>query len=355
MSLVVRIPGTGIPDVMETATVAVVEPSAGEVRVAIELIGVNFADVMIRMGLYPDAPPFPMVPGYEAVGTIEAVGEGVPETRIGESVLVLAKFGCYAEHVCVPSLFALRRPDNVDLRDAAALAVNWLTAYQMLEVMAPPRPGETVLIHGAAGGVGQAAVQLAQRRGARVIGSASPAKHDMLRQQGLDLVFDSRRTSFAATVQAATGGRGADVVLEPRHGRWILESYKSAAVAGRVVLHGFAAAATGKRGSRWSALKTVLEAPWLRINPISLMNDNKALMGVNLGRLWHDSDLLLGWLEELMGWLASGEIKPRLDRIYPLERADLAHHRLQDRLNFGKILLATSRYTGDDVVSGETA
>jgi len=349
MTSAVSIRRAGAPEMMDVVTIDVPAPGPGEVRVALELIGVNFADVMIRMGLYPDAPALPLVPGYEGAGRIESVGEGVDADRIGEAVLVLAKSGCYAEHVVVPARFALRRPDGVDVRDAAALAVNWLTAYQMLEVMAPPRPGETVLIHGAAGGVGQAAVRLARRRGARVIGSASPSKHEILRGQGLAMVFDSRRSSFAATVRAATGGRGADVVLEPRHGRWILESYRAAAPAGRVVMHGFAAAATGKQGSRWSALRTVIEAPWFRINPISLMNDNKALMGVNLGRLWNDADLLLGWLDELMCWLADGEIKPTIDSIYPLERADLAHHRLQDRLNVGKILLATSCYQGDDI------
>lgn len=341
MSLRLTIPRTGAPEVLRVEEGPAPHPGPGEVRVRVDAVGVNFADVMMRIGLYPDAPPFPFTPGYEAAGVVDAVGEGVDPAREGEPVLALARHGCYAEHVCVPQAFALRRPDGVGALQGAALAVNWLTAYQMLEVMAPPRPGETVLVHGAAGGVGLAAVRLAQRRGAHVLGSASPAKHAALHELGVGLTFDSRRTRFAATVRAATGGRGADVVLEPRHGAWILESYRAAAPAGRVVLHGFAGAATGKSGSRWSALRTLAGVPWLRINPLSLMNDNKALMGVNLARMWDQADRLLAWLRELLDLAAAGEIVSRIDSVYGLADAAAAHHRLQDRANIGKVLLAT--------------
>lgn len=340
MSLRMTLDGTGGPEAFRAVDSPDPTPGPGEVRVRVDAAGVNFADVMMRMGLYPDAPPFPLVCGYEAAGVIDAVGEGVDPSREGEPVTALARSGCYAEHVVVPAAFALRRPDGVGALQGAALAVNWLTAYQMLEVMAPPRAGETVLVHGAAGGVGLAAVRLAQRRGARVIGSASPAKHAVLRELGVESPFSSQRKRFAATVRAATGGRGADVVLEPRHGAWIMESYRAAAPAGRVVLHGFADAAAGRRGSRLAALRTLAGVPWLRINPISLMNDNKALMGVNLARMWDESSRLLGWLEELLRLLAAGEIASRVDRVYRLEDAGAAHRRLQDRANIGKVLLA---------------
>jgi len=341
VSLRLVLPGTGAPEVFQVRDEAAPSPAPGEVRVRVDAAGVNFADVMMRLGLYPDAPPFPLTPGYEAAGTVDAVGDGVSADRLGEPVVALARHGCYAEHVCVPAAFAVRRPHGVGALQGAALAVNWLTAYQMLEVMAPPRAGETVLVHGAAGGVGLAAVRLAQRRGARVIGSASPGKHAALREAGVVSAFPSDQKRFAGTVRAATGGRGADVVLEPRHGRWIGESYRAAAPCGRVVLHGFAAAATGKRASRWGALRTLAGVPWLSINPISLMNDNKALMGVNLARMWEESDRLLGWLAELLELLAAGEIASRIDRVHRLEDAAAAHHRLQDRGNIGKVLLAT--------------
>lgn len=344
MSLRLWIPSSGPPEVFRAERGDRPDPGTGEVRVRVDAAGVNFADVMIRMGLYPDAPPFPMVPGYEAAGAIDAVGPEVDPGRVGEPVIALARSGCYAESVCVPAEFALRRPEGVGALQGAALAVNWLTAYQMLEVMAPPAPGGTVLIHGAGGGVGLAAARLARRRGARVLGSASPAKHDLLRELGVEPLLDSRQRRFAGTVRAATGGRGADVVLEPRHGGWILESYRAAAPTGRVVLHGFAGAAQGRGGSRWAALRTLAAAPWLRINPVSLMNDNKALMGVNLGRMWADSDLLLDWLRRLLDLLASGEIASRVDRVYPLAEAEAAHRRLQERANVGKVLLVTEDF-----------
>lgn len=334
----------GPPEVLEARTVPDPEPGPGEVRVRIEAIGVNFADVMIRMGLYPDAAKPPVVPGFEAAGVVDKVAEGADPALLGARVVCVTRSGCYAEAVVVPAAFALPIPDSLDAVTAAALPVNGLTAWQVLEVMAPPAAGETVLVHGAAGGVGLTAVQLAKRRGARVIGSASPSKHDVLRERGVDMVFDSRQPKFAATVCAATGGRGADVVLEPRHGRWIMESYRAAAPAGRVVLHGFADAAAGKRAGRLSALRTVLSSPWLRINPISLMNDNKALMGVNLGRMWGDAGRMLGWLREVVDLAIGGELVPVIDTVLPLEDAAAAHHRLQDRANIGKIVLVTERH-----------
>ena len=209
-----------------------------------EAAGVNFADVMMRRGLYPDAPKLPAVAGYEVAGTVDAVGAGVdrgsgrdprgghvPFRRLQRMRLPAPRAG----------LASARRECHAVT--AAALPVNYLTAWQMVRVMAPVGAGDLVLIHSAAGGVGQAVIQLCRLAGARVIGSASPAKHACLRDQGLEHVFDSRRTDFAAEVLAVTGGRGVDVALEPRNGRWIMESYRSLAKCGRLVLFGFSSAA----------------------------------------------------------------------------------------------------------------
>ncbi len=327
----------GEPSVLTVREVDPPAPAAGEVRLRVGYAGVNFADVMIRMGLYPDAPPLPLVPGYEAAGVVDAVGEGVGDGWLGRRVVAVVPAGGYAEMLVAPvdSLFPV--PEGVSLAAAAALPVNGLTAWQMLGVMAPPREGDVVLVHGAAGGVGSLAVQLARRAGARVLGSASPGKHAWLREQGVETCLDSRRPRFAGLVQELTGG-GADIVLEPRHGRWILESYRSLAPTGRLVLFGFASAARGLHGSALSALATLARVPWLRINPVSLMNDNRGIMGVNLGRLWGDTRLRR-WLDHLLALLAAGELSPRIDTILPLAEAVEAHLRLQRRLNRGKILL----------------
>ena len=328
----------GGPEVLEVRIAPVPEPGSGEVRVRTALAGVNFADVMVRLGLYPDAPSLPAVLGYELSGVIDAVGEGVPETRLGERVVALCDFGGSSEQVCLPAGRVFPVPDGVSLEAAAALPVNYLTSFIMLRVLAPVQPGDRVLVHSAAGGVGQAASQLVRLAGGEVLASASPLKHDLLREQGCTLVFDSRERSFARRVREATGGRGCDIALEPRHGRWIMESYRALGKGGRLVLHGFASAAEGRAGVA-GALRTLAQVPWLTLNPVRLMNDNKAVAGVNLGRMWDQFDRFEVWMRQLLGWLQAGDLAPTIDRIYPAEEAGAAHLRLQQRQNIGKVLL----------------
>jgi NADPH:quinone reductase-like Zn-dependent oxidoreductase len=330
--------GRGGPEVLAIREVPVPAPAPGEVRVRTALAGVNFADVMIRLGLYPDAPPLPAVVGYEVAGTIAAVGDGVDPGRVGQRVTALCRFGGYSEQVCVPAAQAFTLPAGASLEAAAALPVNYLTAWVMLRVLAPLVPGQTVLVHSAAGGVGHAARQLVQQAGGEVLATASPAKHDRLHAAGCRLVLDSRQPRFADRVREATGGHGCDVVLEPRHGRWIMESYRALGACGRLVLHGFASAAEGG-GGPVGALKTLARVPWLQLNPIRLMNDNKAIAGVNLGRLWDRTDRLAAWMQELLAGLEAGTLAPQIDRIYPAEEAGAAHLRLQQRQNVGKVLL----------------
>lgn len=328
----------GGPEVLALREVPEPAPAAGCVRVRTHLAGVNFADLMMRHGLYPDAPRPPCVPGYEVAGTVDAVGDGVDPSRVGERVAALCRFGGYSELVCVPAAQAFALPAGVGDEAAAALPVAYLTAYMMLHVLAPVQPGQTVLVHGAAGGVGTAACQLVRRAGGEVLASASPAKHARLEQEGARLVLDSRAAHFAGQVRAATSGRGCDIALEPRHGRWIMESYRALGRGGRLVLHGFASAASERPGPL-SALRTLARVPWLRLNPVSLMNDNKSIAGVNLGRMWDESDRLSAWLGTLLDWLAAGEIAPVIDRVYPASEAGAAHLRLQTRQNVGKVLL----------------
>ncbi len=315
------------------------EPDVGQVRIKTAAAGVNFADIMMRRGLYPDAPKLPAVPGYEIAGVIDAVGRNVDPDLVGRRVVAMCRFGGYSEQVCVPADLAYAIPSGVDLHAAAALPVNYLTAWQMVRVMAAPGERETVLIHSAAGGVGLAAVQLCRLAGARVLGSASPGKHDFLRRQGVAHVFDSRQKEFAAEVRSVTGGRGADVVLEPRHGRWIAESYDAVAKCGRLVLFGFSAAAQGGRSGLWSALGTLARVPWLRINPVRMMNDNKMVGGVNLGRMWDQGALVAGWMRTLLDHAARGDIAPVIDSVHSFQEAGRAHDRLELRRNIGKVLL----------------
>ncbi len=324
-------------------TSPVPEPTAAEVRIKVAAAGVNFADIMMRRGLYPDAPKLPAVPGYEVAGVVDAVGRDVDSDLLGRRVVAMCRFGGYSEQVCVPAELAYTIPSAVDLHAAAALPVNYLTAWQMVRVMAAPGEGESVLIHSAAGGVGLAAVQLCRLAGARILGTASPAKHDFLRRQGVAHVFDSQQEDVADEVRNVTDGRGADVVLEPRHGRWIGESYDATAKCGRLILFGFSAAAQGGRSGLWSSLGTLARVPWLRINPVRMMNDNKMVGGVNLGRMWDQGVLVARWMKALLDHAARGEISPVIDSVHPFQEAGRAHDRLELRRNVGKVLLTPTR------------
>ncbi len=324
---------------LEIRDVPTCEPRAGQVKLRVDAAGVNFADIMMRRGLYPDAPALPAVPGYEVAGEVIAVGQGVDAGLVGRPVVAMCNFGGYSEEICLARELVWDRPAEIDAVTAAALPVNYLTAWQMVKVMAPIHKGDTVLVHSAAGGVGQAVIQLCKLSGAEVLGSASPSKHELLRELGLTYVFDSQATDFAAGVRAATGGHGVDLALEPRNGQWIMESYESLAKCGRLLLFGFSGAARGKSSGTLSALKTLAQVPWLKLNPIRLMNDNKSIGGVNLGRMWDQQSRTGGWMEELLVLLAAGHIAPVIDRVLPFSAAAEAHDRLENRLNVGKVIL----------------
>lgn len=334
---------TGEVDVLEVRQVDRPEPAPGQVRVRVAAAGVNFADVMMRRGLYPDAPKLPAVAGYEIAGEVDAVGAGIPEEFSGTPVVGMCNFGGYSEYVCLPREMVWALPAGTDPVSAAAIPVNYLTAWQMIKVMAPVTEGDLVLIHSAAGGVGQAVIQLCHSVGARVIGSASPSKHNFLREQGLEHVFDSQRPGFAAEVMEYTRGRGVDIALEPRHGRWIMESYRSLAKCGRLVLFGFSSAAVGRGSGTLSALRTLARVPWFQLNPIRLMNDNKSIAGVNLGRMWDQQERTSRWMDDLLQLMSAGKIDPVLDQVFPFEEAGQAHLRLEERLNVGKVILVPGK------------
>ncbi len=335
----ITIAGKGSTDNLKLLEVPDQRVAPGQIQIRVEAVGVNFADVMIRLGLYPDAPKFPAVPGYEVAGTVEAVGSEVSEDWLGKPVVAMCNFGGYSEKVWLDEKLVHIRPEGISPVKGAALLVNFLTAWQMVRVMAPVSAGDVVLVHSAAGGVGLAVVQLCALVGARVLGSASESKHEFLNQLGLEFVFDSQRRDFATAVKAATKGKGVDVALEPRNGPWIMESYQAMAKCGRLVLFGFSHAAVGSGSGVLSSLKTLAKIPWLKLNPLRLMNDNKSMAGVNLGRMWDMGYKTRAWVEELLELQASGKIDPVIDLVLPFSRAAEAHQRLEKRMNVGKVIL----------------
>lgn len=335
----VVIPRFGAPDVLEMRELPDPSPGADDLRIRIRAAGINFADILARLGLYPDAPKPPMVVGYEVAGTIDAVGANVVGFAPGERVIALTRFGGYADTVVVPATQAFHFPDELSDSEAAAVPVNYLTASIALYRMAALAPGETVLVHNAGGGVGIAATQLARLRRAVVIGTASAFKHDALRSFGVDHAIDYRHANVAEEVKKLTRGRGVDVILDPIGGRSFTESYRMLAPLGRLIIFGLSAAAPGEKRNPWRALHTWLSTP--RFNPMSMINRNRGVFGLHIGHLWDERRQLASMMDMLISELAAGRLTPVVARTFPLERAADAHRFIQSRANIGKVILTT--------------
>jgi NADPH:quinone reductase-like Zn-dependent oxidoreductase len=222
---------------------------------------------------------------------------------------------------------------------AAAIPVNYLTAWQLLVVMGSLKKGETVLVHSAGGGVGIAATQIAKHIGARVIGTASVAKHDRLRALGVDHLIDYRTEDFEARAREITGGRGVELILDAVGGDSLRKGYRLLAPTGRLGMFGISSAVTQKGRSILGLLGALARTPWFQFNQLALMGANKGVFGVNLGHLWGEVDRLHAWGLELMDLYEKGVIKPVIARSFTFDDAAAAHHFLQDRKNIGKVLL----------------
>jgi NADPH:quinone reductase-like Zn-dependent oxidoreductase len=314
-------------------------PRAGEARIRVEASGINFADVMGRMGLYPDLPKIPVVPGYEVAGRVDAVGEGVDPGWIGRNVFALTRFGGYADVVCAPTGRIFTRPEGMSAEEGAAIPVNYLTAWQLIVVMGGLKAGETMLVHSAGGGVGVAATQIAKQLGAKVIGTASAAKHQELRALGVDHLIDYRTEDFEKRAREITQGRGVELILDAVGGESLKKGYRLLAPTGRLGIFGASSAATNKTGGMLGMVSMLAGTPWLQFNPLSLMNANKGVFGVNLGHMWDQGDRIAGWMNQLIQLWEQGAIKPRIARTFSFGEAPAAHHFIQDRSNLGKVLL----------------
>jgi synaptic vesicle membrane protein VAT-1 len=329
----------GAPEVLEVRQAPDPEPRPDEMRIRVEASGVNFADVMGRMGVYPDMPPLPVVPGYEVAGRVDAVGAGLDAGWMGREVMAATRFGGYSDVVCARENQVFTRPAGLSAIDAAAIPINYLTAWQLLVVMGGLKKGETVLIHSVGGGVGIAATQIAKHIGARVIGTASAAKHGELAALGVDHLIDYRTEDFEMRARAITDGRGVHLILDPVGGDSLKKGFRLLAPTGRLGVFGASTLAQGKTRSLVGALSMLASTPWLQFNPLALMNVNKGVFGVNLKHLWDDPELMRVWAGQVLELWSKGAIKPRIARSFSFAEAAAAHHFLQDRKNIGKVIL----------------
>jgi NADPH:quinone reductase-like Zn-dependent oxidoreductase len=307
----------------------------GEVRIAVAAAGVNFADVMARMGLYADAPDTPCVVGYEVAGTILELGEGVSESHPslghGQRVFASTKFGGYASQVVAAATDVVELPEELTFEQGAAIPVNYGTAWAALLGYGSLQPGERVLVHSAGGGVGIAATQIAKHTGAEVYGTASPGKHARILELGVDHALDYTKPGWEKGLPQF------DVILDAVGGKSFRKSYSQLRAGGRLVAFGASSVVSGERKNVVTALRAVARMP--RFNMIKQMSESKAVIGLNMLSLWKDRETLQPWILPLRELLDNGTVKPVVAGAFPFEQTGDAHNMITERRNVGKVVL----------------
>lgn len=335
----VWIPRYGKADVLTLKEAPDPTPGEGEVRIAVKAAGVNFADIVARQGLYLDAPPRPFVPGYEVAGVVDRVGKGVTGLSEGQRVLALTRFGGYSTSVLSPAQLAVPIPEGLDFPKAAAIPVTYLTAWHSLVVLGNLRPGQRVLLHAAAGGVGLSALQICKHKKAgRIFGTASARKHDTLREMGLTDPIDYHSKDFEAEVLRLTDGKGVHLVMDAVGGKSFKKSYRCLATGGRLVCFGVSSFMGAERMNPFNLVAGWWNTP--KFDPIKMMMENKGAFGVNMLTVTEDDpELIAAELKEVVDLVAQGVLTPVVDQLVPFADAAKAHRRLEEHGNVGKVIL----------------
>jgi NADPH:quinone reductase len=318
----VRVHAVGGPEALQLEDVATPEPGPGEVLIEVAAVGVNFIDVYHRAGLYKVAMPF--TPGQEAAGTVTALGPGVGGVRRGDRVACYhGSLAAYAEYVVAPADRVVVLPDGVTPAQGAALMLQGMTAHYLACTTHPIRPGETCVVHAAAGGVGLLLCQIAKRRGARVIGTVSTtAKADLAREAGADEVIDYTAQDFSVAVMRLTGGAGAQVIYDSVGSTTFDAGLRCLARRGMMVLFGQSS------------------GPVAPLDP-QVLNQRGSLFLTRptLGHYVATRAELESRARELLRWVRDGTLKLHIDRTWPLAQAGDAHRALEHRTTSGKVLL----------------
>ncbi len=316
---------------------------AGEVRIDVKAAGINFADTMARVGLYPEAPKPPCVVGYEVAGDVESVGDGVESVKVGDKVMAGTRFGGQASMVTVPENQVFPLPDGFSYEQGAAFPVNYSTSYVALVMMGGLREGDRVLIHAAAGGVGISATQIARSRGAEIFGTASASKHDAIREQGVQHAIDYRNQDFAQEIRRITGGEGVDVIMDATGPTNFRKDYRLLREGGRLIMYGLSEASTGTGRDMKKVFASLARMPFATVpwwKSLQLMSENKGIFGLNM-LAWQDREGLDRVLEAFNKELDAGTISidPVVAEAFSFERAGEAHTFIAERRNIGKVVL----------------
>lgn len=343
-TLAVRIERHGPPEVLREREIELPEPGSGQLQLTVRAAGVNFADLLMRAGLYGTTPPLPYSPGFEVAAEVAAVGAGVQGWAAGDRAVALLRHGGYARDVVVSAQQVFPCPAGLSFVEAAAIPVNFLTARVALFEAARARAGETVLILGAAGGVGTAAVQMARDRGLDVVGTAGTAEKRafVTDELGARACFDSRG-DWESEVRALLGERKVDVALDPVGGAATASCRRLLAPLGRVVFYGLSDALPGRKRSWLRAARAWLRTP--RIHPLNLVEPNQGVFGIHLLHLGEKEDeVLRPGMSEIFEGVGRGRWRPIVDREFTLDGkgAVEAHRYLHERKNLGKVVLRAS-------------
>ncbi|HEU4714330.1 MAG TPA: medium chain dehydrogenase/reductase family protein [Pyrinomonadaceae bacterium] len=329
--------GTGDIGVLKVQQKPDPTPREDQVIIRVRAAGLNFADILSRQGLYPDSPKKPCVMGYEVSGVVEEVGKDVDSSWKGKSVAAMTRFGGQSDMVAVKAMQIFEKPETLTFEQAAAIPVNYLTAYALLVVMGSLHAGESVLIHNAGGGVGLAAIEIAKKIGAVTYGTASPGKHEFLIERGLDHAIDYRKQDWFPVLKDLTGGRGVDLVIDPIGGAHWKKSYAALRATGRLGMFGISAVSANGLSGKLNMLKAAIQTP--RFHPFGLLNKNRGVFGLNLGHMWHEPEKVAVWMREILRGVEEGWINPYVDRSFSFEEAGAAHRYLEERKNIGKVVL----------------
>ncbi|KAM8836620.1 synaptic vesicle membrane protein VAT-1 homolog [Spinachia spinachia] len=319
-------------------------PREGEVRVRVKACGLNFAELLGRQGLYELLPAPPVTLGMEGSGVVEAVGEGVPDRKVGDRVIMLMRSGMWQEVVVVPASRTFPMPEQMSFEEGAAIPINYLTAYMMLFEMANVRPGKSVLIHMAAGGVGIAVTQLCQTvPDVTVFGTASASKHEAIAQGGVTHPIDYRTKDYVEEIRKISP-KGVDIVLDPLGGSDTQKGFSLLKPLGTLVVFGAANCVTGQKKNLLAMAKTWYNQ--LSLNTLKLMQVNKSVGGFHLGYLT-DEELSRRTMFKLLELYGQGRIKPRIDSCHHFEEVTDAMRRMHERQNIGKVILLPERKPED--------
>jgi NADPH2:quinone reductase len=321
----------GTPEVaFERRSLSLGNPGASEVMVEVEAFGLNFADVMSRLGLYKDCPPLPTVVGYEAVGRISELGKNVSNVKVGDRVIAFTRFGGYATHVITDAKGVAKIADDYPVGKALALGVQYTTAYFSAEMASTVYPGDKVLIQAAAGGVGTALVQLCKLKGCKIYGTAgSQKKLDYLKEQGVDVPINYSTQDFSEVIDEKL-----DIVFDSIGGKTFKKGFKLLGEGGRMVSYG--AASQLDANNFFSKVRFGLSFGFY--HPVQFIMNSKSLSGVNMLRIADfKKDLLQHAMEQVVKLANEGKIDPHVGGLYPIDQLNEAHSALEKRGTMGKI------------------